>query len=371
MSSSQALYTQVHAKLRSVHPTLHLKRLAVWVWVVVGLIQSQSVHLSEIANHIPGEAEAAGRIMRIRRWLASKWIVSRDLYAPIIRDVLEPWAGRAVTIMLDGCFIRHKTLQILRVSLSHCYRALPLAWEVSASKGNVELEVCAAMLAHVAELLKRTRRVTFLADRGFRCRDWAQACRVRDWDYIIRIANNTTITFPGGVQRAADSLGIKPGQRRYLPNVRVTLEADWICNLAITWTRATPSCPAELCVVMTNLPPSGWVLRHYLKRMHIEESFRDDKSGGFDLHASHLTDPRRLDTLLLALSIAVLWVYELGEQLLRDDRRKEIDPAYKRQLSVFQLGWRLLRRLSTCATPPACTFQLKPFRPDPVWYGKC
>ena len=83
----------------------------------------------------------------------------------------------------------------------------------------------------------------------------------------------------GGVQLPADCLSIKLGQRRYLPNVHITLEADWCCNLAITWTRATPTCLAELCVVMTNLSPSGWVLRHYLKRMHVEESFRDDKSG--------------------------------------------------------------------------------------------
>jgi hypothetical protein len=371
MSSSQALYTQVSTKLRTFHPSLHLKRLAVWVWVVVGLIQSQSVHLSEIANHIPSEAGAAGRIMRIRRWLASRWIISRDLYTPIITEVLGAWAGREVTIMLDGCFIRHKTLQILRLSLSHCYRALPLAWEVSTSKGNVELDVCDAMLDHVAQLLKRTRRVTFLADRGFRNRTWARKCRTLHWDYIIRIANNTMITFPGGVQLAADALGIKKGERRYLPGVRVTLEADWVCNLAITWTEPTPTCPAELCVVMSNLPASGWVLRHYLKRMHIEESFRDDKSGGFDLHASHLTDPKRLDTLLLALSLAVLWVYELGEQVLREERRSEIDPAYKRQLSVFQLGWRLLQRLISCAEPPVCTLHLKPFRPEPVWYGKC
>jgi hypothetical protein len=114
-----------------------------------------------------------------------------------------------------------------------------------------------------------------------------------DWDYIIGIATNTTITFPGGVVRAADQLGVKKGERRYLPNVHITLEADWCCNLAIAWTRATPKCPAELCVVMTNLRPSGWVLRHYLKRMHIEESFRDDKSGGFDLHATHRNERTR------------------------------------------------------------------------------
>jgi hypothetical protein len=308
MSSSQQVYNRVSTKLQALHPTVHLKRLTVWVWVVVGLIQGQSVQLSEIANHIPGDTQAVGRLARVRRFLASKWIVSRALYQPLIEEVLQTWAAHDVTIMLDGCFIRHKTLQILRVSLSHCYRALPLAWEVMTSKGNVELEVCETMLEHVATLLKRMRRVTFLADRGFRNRDWARKCRELDWDYIIRIANNTMITFPGGVQCAADQLGIKNGERRYLPNVHVTLEADWTCNLAITWTRATPTCPAELCVLMTNLRPSGWVLRHYLKRMHIEESFRDDKSGGFDLHASHLTDPKRLETLLLALSVAVLWI---------------------------------------------------------------
>ena len=371
MSSSQELYMRVCSKLQTHHPTLHLKRLAVWVWVVVGLIQGQSIQLSQIANHIPDQTQAVSRIARIRRWLASKWIVSRTLYQPLIEEVLQAWANREVTIILDGCFIRQKALQILRLSLSHCYRALPLAWEVVTSKGNVELEVCDTMLYHVAKLLRRMRRVTFLADRGFRCRDWARKCCELKSDYIIRIANNTVISFPGGVQCAADQLGIKVGERRYLPNVHVTLEADWLCNVAITWTRATPMCPAELCVVMTNLPPSGWVLRHYLKRMHIEESFRDDKSGGFDLEASHLTDPKRLDTLLLALSVAVLWIYELGEQVLRDERRQEVDPAYKRQLSVFQLGWRFLRRCISCATPPPCTFQIKPFRPEPVWYGKC
>jgi hypothetical protein len=290
---------------------------------------------------------------------------------PLIEEVLSAWAGREVTIILDGCFIRAKALQILRVSLSHCYRALALAWEVVTDTGNVELEVCKTMLEHVAKLLKRMRRVTFLAARGLGSREWARLCRTLDWDYIIRIANNTIITFPGGVQRAVDQLGVKKGERRYLPNVQITLEADWTCNLAITWTRATASCPAELCVLMTNLRPSGTVLRQYIKRMHIEESFRDDKSGGFDLEVSHLTDPKRLDTLLLALSVAVLWVYELGEQVLRDERRCEVDPAYKRQLSVFQLGWRFLRRLISCMSPPPCTLRLHPFTPDPVWYGKC
>jgi hypothetical protein len=164
--------------------------------------------------------KAVGRLARIRRFLASKWIISRTLYQPIIEEVLQAWAGREVTIVLVGCFIRNKALQILRVSLCHCYRALPLAWEVVTDKGNVELEVCKTMLEHVAKLVGRMRRVTFLADRGFRSREWARKCQELDWDYIIRLATSTIITFHGGVQRPLDQLGVKKGERRYLPNVQ-------------------------------------------------------------------------------------------------------------------------------------------------------
>jgi len=368
MSSSHQLYTVLFDKLRAAHPRMHLKRLATWIWIVVGLIQGQSVQVSSIANHIPDETDAVSRIAKIRRWLANRFVQSRPLYQPLIEQVLTAWNNREVTIMLDGCFIRPKHLQSLRVSRSHCYRALPLAWEVVTSKGNVARESCAAMLEHVASLLKRTRRVTFLADRGFRDRDWARKCRELGWCYIIRLAFNTTITFPDGRQCSVDQLGIKPGQHRYLWNVCITQEADWNCHLAITWTRESESCPAELCVLMTNLEPSGWVLRHYLKRMQIEESFRDDKSGGFDLHHSHLRDPRRLEMMLLAVAGAVLWIYELGEQVLREQRQR-IDPAYKRQLSVVQLGWRYLQRCLSCKSPPACNLRLKPFKLEPVWYG--
>jgi hypothetical protein len=49
------------------------------------------------------------------------------------------------------------------------------------------------------------------------------------------------------VQRAADQLGVKQGERRYLPNVQLTLQAEWTCNLAITQSsaphqRARPNC---------------------------------------------------------------------------------------------------------------------------------
>ena len=369
MSISEELYTRVFTKLRAVHPEPHLKRIANWVWVIVGLILSQSVHLSQIAQHIPSEAQAAGRIAQVRRWLKNKFINVPAFYRPLITEALQEWAGKDVFVILDGCIVNHEALQFFRLSLSHCFRAIPLTWLVVKGPGLITVEKCEALLMEAAQLLQHVATVTFLADRGFRDKDWAQKCRKLRWNYGIRVANNTTVTLADGRVFTVQTLGVKPGHARYFQNVRLTAEADWCCNLAVTWTKATPKQPAELCAIAMNQTADQRTLKDYLKRMHIEQSFRDDKSGSFDLEATKLTDPERLNHLLLAIAVATLWIYDIGEQVMRARERAEIDPAFKRQLSVFQIGWRKLRRWITCQVSrlPYLTLRLSPFRLAPAW----
>jgi len=369
MSISTELYTRVFTKLRAVHPEPHLKRISNWVWVIVGLILSQSVHLSQIAQHIPSEAEAAGRLAQVRRWLKNKFIDVPAFYRPLITEALQLWVNKDVFVILDGCLVNHEALQFFRLSLSHCFRAIPLSWLVIKGPGLITVEKCEALLTEAAKLLGHVATVTFLADRGFRDKDWAQKCRKLRWNYGIRVANNTTVILADGQVLAIDTLGVQSGRTRYFQNVRLTAEANWLCNLAVTWTQATAKQPAELCAIAMNLIADRRTLKDYLKRMHIEQSFRDDKSGSFDLEATKLTDPERFNHLLLAIAVATLWIYDIGEQVLRTNTRSEIDPAFKRQLSVFQIGWRKLRRWITCQTSklPFLTLRLSPFRLAPAW----
>jgi hypothetical protein len=87
-------------------------------------------------------------------------------------------------------------------------------------------------------------------------------------------------------------------------------------------------------------------LREYAGRTGIEQSFRDDKSSGFDLEHTRLHHAERIDHLLLAMAIATLWCHELGEFVLKhgEPARCLIDPAHERTLSLFQLGLRWLKR---------------------------
>lgn len=83
----------------------------------------------------------------------------------------------------------------------------------------------------------------------------------------------------------------------------------------------------------------------------MSQSFRDDQSGGFELEHTQLRHADRLERLLLAVALATLWCHELGELVLTvgDQTRCKIDPGPRRELSLFQLGLRWLKRCVSTA----------------------
>jgi hypothetical protein len=74
--------------------------------------------------------------------------------------------------------------------------------------------------------------------------------------------------------------------------------------------------------------------------------------------------------MLLALSIATLWCHELGEYVLAEgeDCRREIDPGLHRELSLFQLGPRWLKRCVSTDIErlPCFKARLSPIKLTPV-----
>jgi hypothetical protein len=235
--------------------------------------------------------------------------------------------------------------QIFRVSLQHGHRAIPLAWTVVEGKGLVKVTKLKSMLEKVQRFLKnRVKCVTFLADAGFRDCDWAHLCEKLSWNYAIRIACNTYITMPDGNSDRLDNL-VPVNRNRYFQDVLLTQEAKLKTNVSVTWTTDKQGQP-EMVAIITNQIACRARLREYDRRMSIEQSFRDDKSGGFNMEHTRLQHAERIDHLLLAIAIATLWCHEVGEFVLKqgDALRCQVDPAHERTLSLFQLGLRWLKR---------------------------
>lgn len=360
MSSSQELYNQLDKKLRELVSVKNSKQITNWIWIVVGILQSESCHLSQIANTLPMKSQAASRISMIRRWLMNTHIKVWSFYKKILEHVFAGWSSVSAIIILDGVMLFGDRWQVFRISLLHGNRAVPLAWTVVEGKGLVKVGKLKSMLEKVQRFLKRhIQEVLFLADAGFRDWDWAQLCTELGWNYGIRIACNTYLTLPNGTKDRLDRL-VPENRNRYFQNALLTKEAQWQANVSVTWTTDKDGKP-EMVAVMTNQIACRARLREYAKRMSIEQSFRDDKSGGFDLEHTRLQHIERVNRLLLATAIATLWCHELGEFVLKcgDEVRRHVDPSFQRTLSLFQLGFRWLKRSLATAIHFLPAFQAK------------
>jgi hypothetical protein len=369
MSSSQELYNRLNEKLRELVHVKNSKQVTNWIWIVVGLLQSTSCNLSKAANFLPMATKAETRVTLIRRWLMNSNIKVWSFYKKVLDHVFSGWSYVEATIILDGVMLFGDRWQVFRVSLVHGGRAVPLAWRVVKGKGLVKVNKLKSMLEKVQRFLKEhVKEVLFLADAGFRDCDWAQLCEELGWNYGIRIACNTYITLPDGTSNRLDVL-VSENCNRYFQNVLLTLQTKLQTNVSVTWTTDKNGNP-EMVPIITNQIACRARLREYGRRMAIEQSFRDDKSGGFDLEHTRLQHAQRIDHLLLAVAIATLWCHELGEFILKqgDDARGQVDPSHTRTLSLFQLGLRWLKRFLATALIqlPAFNAKLSNLRLKPV-----
>jgi hypothetical protein len=80
----------------------------------------------------------------------------------------------------------------------------------------------------------------------------------------------------------------------------------------------------------------------YQKRFRIETFFSDQKSRGFHIHQSHISDPQRLSRLLIAACLAYIWIVYLGSLGETEGWRELIHRKKRCDLSLLQLGLRIL-----------------------------
>jgi hypothetical protein len=102
MSSSQELYNRLSEKLRELVHVKNGKQVTNWIWVVVGILQSQSSNLSQIANYLPMATKAESRVTKIRRWLMNPQVKVWQFYKAILEQVLSGWSAVEASLLALG-----------------------------------------------------------------------------------------------------------------------------------------------------------------------------------------------------------------------------------------------------------------------------
>ena len=337
-------------RIRQLRPKERITRRRNFAWIVAGILMSRSVHLSRIAEKIPGIATTVSKARRVSRFLDNRAIRVREWYEPVARGLLEEVVtqGLEVHLLTDGTKVGFGH-QLLMVALQYRRRALPIAWTwVSSARGHSSAQKQRALWGYIRGLMPAGAQVVVAGDSEFGSVAVLRLLEQWGWGYVMRQKGDTRVKLPDRqVWMRFDSLAQRGAPPLWFPNALLTRSHGHPTRLIAWWKAGEP----EPWLLATNLPTLREGLRIYQRRMWIEEMFGDFKKHGFDLESSHLRHFLRLSRLTLLVAFLYVWLVALGSQVIKRGQRRLVDRADRRDLSIFRIGLRIVERWLTNGNP--------------------
>ena len=328
---------------RELRPKQQITQVQNFVWLLVGIYHSHSVHLSKIAGKVISNAKNESTVRRLSRFLANSAIDVRRWYKPIAKGWLQSQFERVgeIRLIVDGTKIGFGH-QLLMVSLAFRHRAVPIAWTwIPYVRGHSTSQRQVKLLKYVRSLIPLEAPVFLIGDSEFGSIFVLRQLDVWHWFYVLRQKGNTGLWLneQTGWKDLA-SFVQKTGQSAWFPKAYLTQQEMYPVSVLIYWQvgEKEPWCLA------TNLPDANLTVRYYRRRMWIEEMFGDFKKHGFDLEGTMLHHAARLSRLTLAVAFLYDWLLSVGSQTIRTGLRHLVDRKDRRDLSLFQIGLRFIDR---------------------------
>lgn len=366
MSEAKQLYDDLLSALsplllRTVYQDV--RRVRTLAWAITGLCLSHSVQLSGWAEVAQSRTQnAARRVRRFSRWLHHPAIVPAQWYRPVIQAALSGWpVDQRLFIALDTTALMPFVL--IRACLVYRGRAIPLAWRAMRHRSTqVSFDAYQPVLNQVCAIMPAGQVITLLADRGFVHERLFHYLQTHQWHLRLRLPADTLVHLPTQPVSAIRDLCPPPGEQRFFHEVSILGAAVGPVHLALA---ALIDQPDDPWFVVSDEPTDAKTLDEYRLRFDIEETFRDEKSGGYQLQTSRLATPDALERLVLILAVTTLYLTSLGTAVVQADKWRWVDPHWGRGLSYFQLGWRWRRQQTQRGWPAFAPFWLDP-APDPL-----
>ncbi len=337
MSDNLRRYFAIQKALKSLRPTepkgnvaRHLNTLAM---LIAGLIGSQKCHLPAIAKKVPTAGKPQSRVRRIERFLANEAIDTKTYYLPYVETLLASLPEGVLVLVIDGSEAGRDCV-LLSMNVVYQKRALPLCWlAVKGKKGHLCEQTHIQLVQKVAQLLPKERTIVFLGDGEFDGVELLSTLEGLHWNYVCRTAKNVALTEAGERFSPTDLL-LEAGDRIELPEVGFTAAEYGPVLVSIVWEVGWKE-PLILVSNLDFLPEAyGW----YKRRFRIETFFSDQKSRGFYLGHSHISDTTHLERLLIGTCLAYLWMVCLGAWVVQSRRLTLIHRADRCDWSLFHIG---------------------------------
>jgi len=354
MSDNHQRYRSIRMALSQMYAAepkgMDAKQLTVLACLISGIIGSRSTNYPKIANKVPDRTKLESRVKRYSRYINEADPQQEVYLMPFAEQLLTNLADHTLVLLMDGSDVGRNCVALM-LSVQYRGRALPIGWLViSGKKGHFAQERHIQLVSAVKKLIPAGADVVFLGDGEFDGTELLQKLDDFGWKYACRTASNA-ILYDGQEFSFQDFL-LQPG---------VCLSAEEVCFtrqrygpvLVVAWWRKDQQEPLYL---VSNLDLQEEVCHWYQRRFRIETFFSDQKSRGFNLHKSHLSDPSRLARLMVAACLAYLWIVFLGVWSFKQELHKMVHRTDRCDLSLFQMGLRILEYLLDFNLPIPVSF---------------
>lgn len=345
MSTSLHLQRTIDKTLSQRLPDRRKTRRRALAQMITGLHLSQHVHLSRIADYIPGRARLNSKTRRLRRFLDNDAVDPHRYYEPV-RHLLVQAAAQSngrIRLLMDTLELSgHR--QILMAALAYRRRALPLRWQVRRRTGVSSAEQQISLLRTLAEQMPDDVEVIVVGDGAFHSTELMEYITEQAWHFRLRLHADTYVRTDDSTEEQWKQLQDyvpEKGERRYLQDVYLTKDQAYgPVSIAICHEEGEDD-PWLIC---TDQQADYFTLHTYSRRMWIEELFGDFEDGGFHLNRSRIYKTARLSRLVMALSWAYVWLMHVGSWVVKRGLRRKVDRTDRRDRSYVEIGRRWLRR---------------------------
>jgi len=334
MTDRHKVYTKVLKTLRQMMKLSHEGHVVTLAMMISGIVISRNAQLSVMSSEVPVEAKEKSIEMRMRRWVKHEEIDVETVYLPFARQILEALSSMPLLMVMDGSQVGRGCM-VLMVGVLYKKRALPIAWVVyTGKKGHTTAQRHIEVLKKVLALLPAQSEVVLLGDAEYDTTEmllWLQ--ENTSWQYVLRTSPQIHVQ-AGANSQPIQSYPLTKGSVAKHDQVGFTQDASVLVNL-IGWWGSRYEKPIYL---ITNIANPYQACKFYKRRFQIETFFSDQKSRGFHIHKSHLSDPLRLSRMLIAACLAYIWMIAQGISVLASNKTCLIDRSDRNDKGLFRLG---------------------------------
>lgn len=293
--------------------------------ILILLLQSQrQAKLSTLARLFPQPIQYDSRVRCLQRFLALPQLSLPLLWHPIIKCWLrrEFKEGRSrkmrrlqlrtsksnyVVVIIDRTQWREQNLFVASILWGN--HSLPLHWCLLSKLGSSNLREQKKLLIPVLKLLKSLPPTLIIGDREFHSAQLGKWLQDNGVDFILRQKANNYIQILEGDYLPLKQLGFERGEKLFYHQVRSHKQKQLgYFNLAVYRKRtALGRTASEPWYLLTSLQDCDLTLALYRQRWAIETTFKDCKTGGYNLESSRVNTPR-----FQALVLLVIMAYSLA-----------------------------------------------------------